>query len=57
MTNKIIEVDDDCVITYSDGLVRTCPFRPVMTFEDCAPGYGPGRGCAKWNYYHRDDKE
>lgn len=49
---KVIEVDDDCIITYSDGAVKTCPFRPHMTFQDCEPGYGSGGHCAKYNFYH-----
>ena len=48
----IIEIDDDCNIMYVDRRVETCPHRPKYTFDDCAPGYGPGRGCAKWDHYH-----
>lgn len=47
----IIEVDEECVITYSDGTVKTCVFRPTMTFQECNPGYGPGGHCAKYDYY------
>ena len=47
---RIVEVDEDCVITYSDGSIRTCVFRPVMTFVDCEPGYGSHGDCPKYNY-------
>ena len=50
--NTIIEVDDDCNISYSDGSMKTCPYRPHMTFQDCEVGYGGHGDCEKWNYYH-----
>ena len=50
---EIVEVDDDCNIFYGDGSVKTCPYRPHMTFQDCEPGYGGHGGCPKWNYYHK----
>ncbi len=48
----ILEVDDDCNITYSDGKIKPCEQRPHYTFSECAGGYG-GRGCPKYNLYHR----
>jgi hypothetical protein len=49
----IVEVDEDCNITYSDGSIKPCPYRPSMTFQNCEPGYGSHGLCEKWNYYHR----
>lgn len=51
-TLTIIEVDADCNITYSDGSIKPCQYQPHYTFSECDPGYGPGRGCAKWDHYH-----
>lgn len=53
MAKKVIDVDEDCNITYSDGSIEICPYRPAMTFEDCDPGYGSHGSCEKWNFYHR----
>jgi len=49
---KIVEVNEDCEIIYSDGIIAPCEHRPPMKFSDCKPGYGPGRSCAKWDHYH-----
>jgi hypothetical protein len=46
---RVIEVDEDCNITYSDGSVKPCPYRPSMTFQNCVPGYGSHGLCEKWN--------
>jgi len=51
MEKQILEVDADCNITYSDGTVKPCEHQPHYTFAKCGPGYGPGRGCAKWDHY------
>jgi hypothetical protein len=56
-TGKISDVDADCNITYEDGTTKTCEHRPHQTFSDCAPGYGPGRGCAKWDHYHPEGRK
>jgi hypothetical protein len=48
----IIEVDDDCNITYDDGRIEPCQYRPRYTFVDCSPGYGSGGHCPKYNYNH-----
>ena len=56
MDLQIKEVDADCFITYSDGTVNPCEHQPAYTFSECGPGYGPGRGCAKYDYYHRRDE-
>lgn len=53
LESYIIDVDEDCNITYSDGSVKPCPYRPSMTFQDCDPGYGSHGLCEKWNYYHK----
>ena len=45
-------VDSDCNIYYKDGRIEECPHRPRATFEDCDIGYGPGRGCKKWDMNH-----
>jgi len=50
----ILEVDEDCNITLSNGKIKPCLHRPHYTFSECEPGYGPNRGCAKWDYYHKD---
>ena len=51
----IVEVNSDCEITYSDGSYAPCEHRPTFTFAECGPGYGSGRGCPKWEYYHRGE--
>lgn len=48
---KIIRVDAECFITYSDGKTESCEHQPHYTFAECGPGYGPGRGCPKYEYY------
>ena len=50
----IIEVDEDCNIYYADGSVKTCPHRPLLTFQDCEVGYSGHGNCEKWNYYHKE---
>ena len=53
MTDKtILAVDADCNITYSDGTTSPCEHQPHFTFSECGPGYGPRRGCAKYDHYH-----
>ncbi len=52
MAKKIVDVDEDCNITYNDGTIETCRYRPNRTFVDCAPGYGPGGHCPKYDHYH-----
>ncbi len=49
---KIISVDADCNITYSDGTTKPCEYRPYYTFVDCEPGYGGHGHCPKWNFYN-----
>jgi hypothetical protein len=49
---KIVEVDAECGITYSDGRYEPCQYRPHMTFAECEPGYGSHGHCPKYNYYH-----
>jgi hypothetical protein len=51
---EILEVDDDCNITYTNGEGKSCPYRPHYTFADCEIGYGPQRGCPKYDYYHME---
>ena len=50
----VISVDADCHITYSDGTTKLCPYCPPYTFSECEIGYGSERGCAKWDYYHKE---
>jgi len=50
--NTIIDVDADCNITYYGGRVNPCQYRPSFTFTECAPGYGPGGHCPKYDHYH-----
>lgn len=56
MDHQIKEVDEDCFITYLDGTRLPCEHQPAYTFSECGPGYGPNRGCAKYDYYHRRDE-
>ena len=49
----IIEVDDECNITFSDGRYEPCQYRPHYTFAECIPGYGSHGHCPKWEYYHK----
>lgn len=53
----IVSVDADCYITYSDGKTEPCIYQPSYTFAECGPGYGPNRGCAKYNYHHNGEIE
>jgi hypothetical protein len=53
---EIKEVDDECNIFYDDGTMKTCSYRPTMTFQDCEPGYGAHGYCPKYDYYHKDGK-
>ena len=50
---KITEVDAECHIYYSDGTMKLCEHVPSGSiYQECGPGYGPGRGCAKWDHHH-----
>jgi hypothetical protein len=54
MTNKIIEVDAECHIYYSDGSMKLCKYvRPGSIYQDCGPGYGDHGDCPKYEYYHK----
>lgn len=50
---KVIDVDEDCNIIYSDGCIETCPYRPAIKFAECEPGYGSHGLCEKWNFNHQ----
>jgi hypothetical protein len=51
--STVVEVDDECNVTYSNGKKVSCQHRPHFTFAECDPGYGSHGDCPKWNYYHR----
>lgn len=55
--DPVVSVDADCQISYSDGRSGPCKERPVGTFSECGPGYGPGGNCPKWEYLHRAEDE
>jgi hypothetical protein len=49
---SILEVDAECLITYTNGKSEYCQYCPPMKFADCGPGYGPGGHCPKYDHYH-----
>jgi hypothetical protein len=53
---EIEAVSSECIIYYTDGSSELCQEAPKSDFQECGPGYGPNRGCPKWECYHKRRK-
>lgn len=50
-TPRVVDVDEECHIYYSDGTMKLCEHVPRGSiYQECAPGYGSNRGCIKWDF-------